>query len=1073
MIWFYGAAITLALAFGAGCLNEASGTGLGDPIMLLERGGTTAVAIVPATTEQLGDGIVRYTGAAQAQIGGNAQAGRADALVEGTAEATVNENTGERDFTFTSNGSSDLGWPGLDSGQVTIVGSGPFTGGTATLSSGAILDDSRAAGWGFTTTSVNVSANLAVDSPLYTVYADTGSVGNPIGVIGAPNPGGMVLNAQGMGLVFAPVAGDSAVGPVAQGNWVKFVLPGSVPLSDGVLLTWDTQAATLQGSGAPGYLDIQGSSVIATIDLAATSSSSTLSFTGTLDPPQLGILQDGSGTFWTDASCNNCADLHFEGHDLAIDTMQIPLLEADQQIRDGVPTSSIISASGVNGSLGPVTINSGNLSVDFGDPANMVADLQVSGSVMGIPVTTTFHGPFTIDAGQMAVDLSGDLYLNVADQVILDGDLHVVAGLAGSGTVSYVGNVSLPAYGANFTVDGDVAFDLTQQTVSLDVQASGSVGPISVSGVDFQLALAPAGGGYNVNGSLAVGSISAGTASLTNLQIGISGNTASSLNATINSSSNRAQLTLGTMASVSAYGSATYDLANNTFNFSLNFDGRVSSWQITNGSLTVNWAGSDSVTGSISIGSISNGQVTISNAVVDFTASTSSVTATLRPTTITAGSMVSATVSGNLTYNLSTNTATLNLSASGRVASWNVSGVTVAVTWPGSGNITGTVTVGQVSNGQVTISNAVIDFTASTSSVTATLRPTTITAGSLVSATVSGTATYSTSTSKLTLSLSASGRVGPVNVSNVQANVTWPLSGNITGSVSVGTVTYGPATLTNTTIGFTASTSSVSATISSTLNIGDPFRLNIGLSGNATYNLSTNNLAVTITTGSGTMWGKPITGNVTFTVNVTGSTISGSASTSSLKFNYDKFGITLSNTSLSFAVSGGTVSVSGSGNVAVTGPMGNGWLSGSGSFTISGNVLRSTSYHITMNNVNKTITWVDIGPRNGTPLTVDILAGSVSYDAEGKMTARVDTGFPFYCEDLEFKIHAWGDQNVLRVDFEGSYVLGLFGAAGHMDVYDFFTNSNPPMYGYADVRITFFWFRYQTWNGQSLDNGSC
>jgi hypothetical protein len=366
-----------------------------------------------------------------------------------------------------------------------------------------------------------------------------------------------------------------------------------------------------------------------------------------------------------------------------------------------------------------------------------------------------------------------------------------------------------------------------------------------------------------------------------------------------------------------------------------------------------------------------------------------------------------------------------------------------------------------------------VDFTASSSSVTATLRPTSLTAGSLVSATVSGNASYNLSNSTLTLSLSASGRVGPFNVSGVSATVVWPQSGNVTGSITVGTISYGSASLTGTVIGFTASSTALNASIASTLNVGDPFRLNVALSGSATYTYSNNTLSVSITTGSGTMWGKPISGSVTLNVNTNGSSVWGSASTSYLRFTYDKFGITLGSSTINYSVSGSTVSVTGSGSVTVNGPMGNGWLSGSGSFTLNGSRLQSTSYRITLNNVNKTIIWVDVGPRNGAPLTVDIIAGSLSYDAEGKMQARVDTGFPFYCQDLEFKIHAWGDQNVLRVDFEGSWVIGLFGARGHVDVYDWLTSTNPPMYGYADVRITFFWFRYQTWNGQSIENGGC
>jgi len=347
-----------------------------------------------------------------------------------------------------------------------------------------------------------------------------------------------------------------------------------------------------------------------------------------------------------------------------------------------------------------------------------------------------------------------------------------------------------------------------------------------------------------------------------------------------------------------------------------------------------------------------------------------------------------------------------------------------------------------------------------------------LTVGTLVSGTVSGNLTYNSSTGVATLSLQASGRVGSWSVSGVSATVYWPGSGNITGNITVGNISYGVASLDGTTINFTASSSAVNASIQSTLNVGDPFRLTVGLSGSASYNVSTNVLSVSVTTGSGTMWGKPISGTVTFNVNVSSTTISGSASTSSLRFNYTDFGITLSNTSINFSVSGGTVSVSGSGSVTVNGPLGDGWLSGSGAATLNGSQLRSTSYRITLNNVNKTITWVDVGPTSGTALTVDIIAGSMSYDVEGQMNVRVNIPL-LGCRELDFRIHAWGSQNVLQVDFTGSWVIGLFGARGHVDIYNWLSSTNPPMYGYADARILFIWYRAQTWNGQGTENSGC
>lgn len=1073
VIWLLRASLALPIIFATGCLMS-EGSGGFAPITLLDQGGSR-VTVYPTTMDAGPNGTVHYRGSALAELPGDPQAGRLASTVSGMADAYLTEGSDQRDFTFVSNSSTDLGWSGLDSGenQLTINGSGPTSGGVATLSAGSTLDSSRSGSWGFSTSSVNVNANLALSAPIFTVSAEGYSVGNPAALVQAPNPGGVSLDASGLGLIFAPVGGDSSLGTVPQGTWVKFVLPGSVPLANGPLFTWNTQAGTLRGNGAIGNLTVQGAAVDATVELTASASSSSLTFSGPMSPAQLGILQQASGKLWTDATCTDCADIAETGNGLNISTLSIPSLSAAIQVRNGATISQVISAQHVTGSLGPVTIADATLSVDATDFSNLVADLSLQGSVLGMPVTTTFHGPFFFDLNQGAIDLNGALYLNLGNKVVLNGNLHTVANFQNV-SVSYTGPVQLPSLGGNFNTSANVNYDLVQKSLNLGIQASGNLGPITANNVAIQLGLTQsATSGIDVSGTIGIGSVTAGQASLSNLQVGLSGNTSTALNASINSSTNRVTLAVGTLASINAYGSATYDIANNKFNFALNYAGRVGSWQISNGTVSVVWPGSGSVTGSITAGQISNGQATISNAVVDFTASTSAVTATLKPTTLTAGSMVSATVSGNVTYTLSTNTMNLSLSASGRVGSWNVSGITATATWPGTGNITGTLTVGNVSNGQVTISNAIIDFTASTSSVTANLRPTTITAGTLVSATVSGSATYNISTNKLTLTLTASGRAGPVNVTNVAANVTWPLSGNITGSVTIGTVTYGPASLTGTSISFTASTTSVTASIASTLNVGDPFRLTVGLSGSATYNISNNTLNVVITTGSGSMWGKPITGSVTFNVNVTGSTISGSVSTSSLKFNYDKFGITLSNTSLNFAQSGSTVTVNGSGNVAVTGPLGNGWLSGNGSFTIAGNVLKSTSYHITLNNVNKTITWVDLTPNGSNPLSVDIIAGSLSYDAVGLMEARVNTGFPLYCQDLQFNVHAWGDQNVLHVDFSGSFVLGLFGASGHMDIYDFLTNSNPPMYGYVDARITFFWFRYQTWNGQSFDSGGC
>lgn len=980
--WVLMAGIGLLAIFAGGCLTEstASSSGGSMPIMLLDRnGGATHVVIYPETTEDLGGGTIRYTGTAFAQVEPDAMAGRESEGIQGNAVATVNESLGERQFNFTSSAASDLGWTGLQAAQVSIEGSGPPSAGTVSLSTSASLDSSRASSWGFTAQDVNVNANLAGQSPIFVVSSEAGSVGSPFALVQAPSPGGLNLSAQAMGLIFAPVSGETTLGAVEPGQWVKFALSGA-GLTDGVTLSWDPAAARLRGGGHIGRLDVPSASVDAMVEITATPGASYLSFTGLMDPPQLGILNDGSGTFWTDPNCADCADVRFAGPGMSIDTINIPSLVGVMELRNGVPTSSVITASGVNGSIGPVVINEGTLAADFSDPLNIMADLQISGSVLGMPVTTTFSGPFSLDLAQMGVNLTGNLYLNLGDKVVLDGALTAAISQAGA-DVTYDGAVRLPGYGGNFDVNGDVSYNLAQQSLSLGVQASGALGPVSVQGVDFQFGLVPAGAGMDVTGSLNVGSIAAGKASLSNVRVGIAGNTAGAVTATVNDAANPVQLKVGDFAQVNAHGSLAYNVPANALTFGLAFDGRVASWQISNGQVSLNW--------------------------------------------------------------------------------------------PGAGNVTGTLSVGQISNGQVSIQNAIVDVSASTTSVTASLRPTSITAGSLLSATVSGSATYNLSTSTLSLSLSASGRVGSINVSGATVNVVWPTAGNITGSVNIGNVAYGPASLKNTTIGFIANTTSVSATIGSTLDIGDPFRLNIGLSGTANYNISTNTLNVAITTGSGTMWGKAISGSVAFNVNITPSTISGSASTSSLRFSYDKFGITLTGTSLNFSVSGSTVAVSGGGNVAVNGPMGNGWLSGSGSFTVSGNTLRSTNYHITLNNMNKTITWVDVGPRNGAPLTVDIIAGSLSYDAEGKMRARVDTGFPLYCEDLEFKIHAWGDQSVLRVDFEGSWAIGLFGARGHMDVYDWLSNTNPPMYGYADARITFVWFRFQTWNGQGLENGGC
>lgn len=981
--WILMAGIGLLAIFAGGCLTESpasSGEGF-VPILVLHRnGGATHVVIYPETAEDLGDGSIRYTGAAFAQIESDAAAGRETEGIHGSAVATVNESHGERQFTFTASENADLGWPGLSASQVTIEGSGPPSAGNATLSASATLDSSRSAKWGFTSQGVSINANLAGSAPIFTVSSEAGSVGNPLSIIQAPNPGGLTLNAQAMGLIFAPVAGESSLGQIEAGQWVKFTLAGGSGLSDGATLLWDPYAASLKGGGYAGQLDVPNASVDAVVEITANSDASYLSFTGPMNPPQLGILSEGSGSFWTNTDCADCANIRFAGPGMSIDTINIPSLVGVVTIRDGVPTSSVITASGVNGSLGPVVINDGSLAADFSDPSNLTADLQVSGSILGVPVTTTFRGPFSLDLAQMGVNLTGDLYLNLGDKVVLDGALTAAISQAGVG-VTYDGAVLLPGHGGNFDVTGEVSYDIAQQSLAFGVHTSGTLGPISIQEADFQFGLVPAGEGIDVAGSLSINSISSGKAILNNVRVGIAGNTAGIVTATINDAANPAQLKIGDFTHVNAHGSLSYNVPVNSLTFALAFDGRVGSWQIANGS--------------------------------------------------------------------------------------------ISLSWPGTGNVTGTLSVGQVSNGQVSIQNAIVDVSASATSVQANLRPTTVTAGSLLAATVSGSATYNLSTSTLHLSLSASGRVGSINVSDATATVVWPAVGNVTGSVNIGNVAYGAASLKNTTIGFSANSSTVSATIGSTLDIGDPFRLNIGLSGTANYNVSTNTLNVAITTGSGTMWGKAIAGSVAFNVNITPSNISGSASTSSLRFSYDKFGITLTGTSLNFSVANGSVSVNGGGNVAVNGPMGNGWLSGSGSFNVTGNTLRSSNYHITLNNMNKTITWVDIGPRNGAPLTVDIIAGSLSYDAEGRMRARVDTGFPLYCEDLEFRIHAWGDQSVLRVDFEGSWVIGLFGARGHMDVYDWLSNTNPPMYGYADARITFVWFRFQTWNGQSLQNSGC
>lgn len=976
------ACMGLGVALVGGCITENQNASLAMPILLLERqDGATHVVIYPDSADDLGNGVTRYSGPAFAQIAADPQASREPDGIHGNAIAIVDEVNGERQFSFEATEPTDMGWGGIEANELRIEGSGPPSAGTVLLDSRATLSADRAAQWGFSATNVDIRANLSVDAPIFTISSESGQAGNPIALVGAPNPGGLNLQSQAMGLIFAPVNGETPLGAVEAGNWVKFVVSGNRGLADGAILDWDRDNNSLRGSGAVGNLTAPGATVDAVIELTATSNTSYLDFSGYLDPPQLGILNTASGRFWTDSACTDCGDMQLNGGATSIGTINIPSVVGTMEIRGGNPTRSIIAAHGVNGSIGPVVIDNGDLSADFSDPANLIADLAVSGRILGIPITTTFRGPFSFDLSQLGVNLTGDLYLNISEKVVLAGELNAAINMSGVNVV-YNGDVRLPGYGTELDVQGNVSYDITHQSLRLDVGAQGHFGPISIVDTNLSFAMAPSSaGGIDITGTLVIGSATSGSAALTNVKIDVSGNTNGAVTAYLNSASNRALLKIGDFANLEAFGSIAYDISANSLTLQLQFEGRIGSWQGRQGSITANW--------------------------------------------------------------------------------------------PGSGNVTGTLTVGQVSNGQVTIANSVIDFTASSSSVNATLRPTNITAGTLVSATVSGNAAYNLSSNTLNLNLSASGRVGSINVTNVQATVNWPLSGNVSGSVSIGNVSYGSASLQNTTIGFNATSSSVNATIGSTLNVGDPFRLTIGLSGNATYNLSTNTLNVALTTGSGTMWGKPISGSVSFNINITGSSISGSANTSSLRFSYDQFGISLSNTALNFSVNGSNITVSGTGNVAVNGPMGNGWLSGSGSFSVSGNILRSTNYRITLNNVNKTITWVDVGPRNGAPLSVDIIAGSLSYDASGKMSARVNTGFPFYCQDLEFQIHAWGDQNVLRVDFEGSWVIGLFGARGHMDVYNWLSSTNPPMYGYADVRITFFWFRYQTWNGQSFENGGC
>ncbi|MER3455251.1 MAG: hypothetical protein C4318_08915, partial [Acidimicrobiia bacterium] len=613
LLW---AGIALAFAFAAGCFDNSNGTSpptiVYAPVTLLERGGgATKITIFPDSATIVGDGVVHYAGSATAEIAGDSTAGRSPLVITGTAEATVNDNTGERDFTFSYSGTTDLGWSGLNANLVSIQGSGPFSGGTAVLSAGATLDNARASEWGFDATVINVEANLAAESPIYTAYADTGSVGNPLALVGSPNPGGTSLNANAMALVFAPVGGESAVGPVSPGRWVKFVLSGSVPLRDGALLAWDAVAATLRGGGSVGTLSTPAGSVGATVELTASATSSYLSFSGNLDPPQLGVLSDALGVLWSDASCSGCGDLTMTGGPVTVGTLEIPSLTGSQKIRNGSTTNSGIRGSRVRGSLGPVEIESADLTVDVRDLDHLYATLDVAGRVVGIPVRTTFSGPFSFDLAQMSVTLSGNLFLDLNNQVVLNGDLTATVSTAGV-QVDYAGAVRLPGYGANFTVNGTVSYDLSVHSLGLNVRASGNVGSISVRDVAFDLGLVPAGGGIDVNGSLAVGSIASGTASLNNLRIGFAGNTASAVSASINSSADPARVLVGSFADVTAYGSATYTPSTNTLRLNLNFSGRVSSWQLSSGNLALNWPGSGNITGSITVGQISNGQVTLS-----------------------------------------------------------------------------------------------------------------------------------------------------------------------------------------------------------------------------------------------------------------------------------------------------------------------------------------------------------------------------------------------------------------------------------------------------------------------------
>lgn len=122
--WFVWAGIGVALAL-AGCLSDGNGgppQTVYAPVVVLERGGgSTKITIYPNSAEFVADGVVRYTGSATAEISGDPSAGRSPVSIEGTAEATVDSNRGERSFSFTSNGSSDLGWSGLRTDQVSIL----------------------------------------------------------------------------------------------------------------------------------------------------------------------------------------------------------------------------------------------------------------------------------------------------------------------------------------------------------------------------------------------------------------------------------------------------------------------------------------------------------------------------------------------------------------------------------------------------------------------------------------------------------------------------------------------------------------------------------------------------------------------------------------------------------------------------------------------------------------------------------------------------------------------------------------------------------------------------------------